>query len=135
VLVLEAKGGRLRYDPGTRRWFQSGRSGEHRLGEDPFHQARDEMHSLTRILRAQPGWRRWRPSYGYGVAFPDGTYDRDAHPAAPARYAIDRGDMDDLSDRVRSIMSEWRHEGRAFGSHGMRRCRRRSATGWRSAHP
>ena len=27
--------------------------------EDPFHQAKDEMHSLVRILEAQPGWERW----------------------------------------------------------------------------
>lgn len=119
VFVLEAKGGALNYDPRTRRWSQSGRSGSHQLGEDPFHQARDEMHSLVRILESRPGWARWRPSYGYGVAFPDGTYDHDAHPGAPAAYAIDRGDMDVLAERVRGIMAAWKRPGRAFGAEGM----------------
>jgi hypothetical protein len=119
VLVLEAKGGRISYDPARRRWTQSGRSGAHDLDEDPFHQARDEMHSLVRILEAQPGWDRWRPSYGYGVAFPDGSYPRDAHPGAPARYAIDRDDLDGLAERVAEIMAEWFRPGRTFGASGM----------------
>lgn len=119
VLVLEAKGGRITYDPERRRWSQHGRSGSHDLGEDPFHQARDEMHSLVRILEAQPGWSRWRPSYGYGVAFPDGTYDQDAHPGAPARCAIDRDDLDRLAERVAEVMAEWFHAGRRFGAEGM----------------
>src|SRR5512143_3376525 len=47
VLALEAKGGELGYDAQRRSWYQVGRSGRHDL-EDPFHQARDEMHALMR---------------------------------------------------------------------------------------
>src|SRR5439155_25987944 len=119
LLALEAKGGQLSYDPATRRWAQTGRSGRHFLDEDPFHQARDEMHSLIEILSRQPGWVRWRPSYGYGVAFPDGIYDTDAHTAAKAAWAIDRDDLDRLGERVREVMAEWRHPGRRFGAEGM----------------
>ncbi|MGQ0670456.1 MAG: AAA family ATPase [Actinomycetota bacterium] len=119
VLVLEAKGGGLAYDPATGRWSQSGRGGSHPLDEDPFHQARDEMHSLVEILSAQPGWARWRPSYGYGLAAPDGRYERDAHPGAPAAVVIDRDDMDRLADRVGEIQRHWRREGRRFGAEGM----------------
>ncbi len=119
VLVLEVKGGRLAYDPGRRRWLQSGRSGTHELDEDPFHQARDEMRSLVEILEAQPGWGRWKPSYGYGVAFPDGRYDHDAHPAAPAAVAIDHDDLDRLAGRVAEMMRYWRRADRRFGVEGM----------------
>jgi hypothetical protein len=119
LLVLEAKGGEIDYDPATRRWSQSGRSGRHHLDEDPFHQARDEMYSLIEILSHQPGWRRWMPSYGYGVAFPDGLYQQDAHPAARAAWAIDRDDMGRLAERVREVMRAWRHPGRRFGAEGM----------------
>ena len=104
LLVLEVKGGELAYDPATKRWTQAGRTGRHLLDEDPFHQARDEMHSLIEILSHQPGWDRWRPSYGYGVAFPDGIFDHDAHPAARAAWVIDRDDLSRLADRVREIM-------------------------------
>src|SRR5262245_17140910 len=34
ILVLEAKGGELTYDPATRRWTQGGRTGRHALAED-----------------------------------------------------------------------------------------------------
>ncbi|MGH2555485.1 MAG: AAA family ATPase [Actinomycetota bacterium] len=119
ILVLEVKGGELAYDPATRRWTQAGRSGRHYLDEDPFHQARDEMHSLVEILSHQPGWERWRPSYGYGVAFPDGLYERDAHPAARAEWAIDHDDMNRLDSRVKEVMRAWRHPGRRFGAEGM----------------
>jgi hypothetical protein len=119
VLALEAKGGRLSYDPATRRWSQSGRSGTHHLDEDPFHQAKDEMHSLVQILSAQPGWKRWMPSYGYGVALPDGTYDEPAHPSAPAEIVIDRGDLKRLAERVPEVMRYWRRSGRTFGAEGM----------------
>lgn len=119
VLVLEVKGGSLSYEPATRTWFQTGQSGKHPLREDPFHQARDEMHSLMEILRAQPGWERWRPSYGYAVAFPDGLYRHDAHPGAPAAVTIDRDDLDRLETRVVEIMRSWRRDGRRFGAEGM----------------
>jgi len=119
VIAVEAKGGDLAYDPATRRWTQGGRSGTHPLKEDPFHQARDEMYSLVRILEARPGWERWRPSYGYALAMPDGRYEHDAHPGAPASVVIDRDDMERLAERVREIMATWRRDGRRFGADGM----------------
>jgi hypothetical protein len=124
VLVLEAKGGRLSYDPATRRWTQHGRAGAHELDEDPFHQARDEMHSLKEILSAQEGWSRWMPSYGFGVAMPDGVYDADAHPAAPREVVVDRDDMDRLAERIAEVMRYWRRPGRTFGAEGMDRLAR-----------
>jgi UvrD-like helicase family protein len=119
LLVLEAKGGSLEYDPSTRRWLQAGRGGRHALDEDPFHQAQGEMRSLVHILSEQDGWDRWKPSYGFGVAFPDGRYDEDAHPGAPAAVAIDRDDLDGLDARVKEVMAYWRHRGRRFGEEGM----------------
>lgn len=119
IVVLEVKGGSIVYDPGTRRWTQSGRSGSHRLDEDPFHQARDAMHSLVRILEAQPGWENWKPSYGYAVAFPDGPYDTPAHPGAPSEIAIDHGDLSRLAERVPEVMRHWLRPGRRFGAEGM----------------
>ncbi len=119
ILVLEVKGGRIGYDPATRRWTTTGHQGTHALDEDPFHQARDEMTSLLDILRAQPGFERWRPSYGYAVAFPDGTYRHDAHPGAPASIVVDHDDLGRLPERIREIMRGWRRPGRTFGAEGM----------------
>jgi len=119
LLVLEVKGGELSYERTTKRWTQAGRTGRHFLDEDPFHQARDEMHSLIQILSHQPGWDRWRPSYGYGVALPDTIFTEDAHPAARAAWVIDRDDLPRLAQRVRAVMREWHHPGRRFGPEGM----------------
>lgn len=119
LLVLEVKGGRLAFDPATRRWTQTGHAGTHTLDEDPFEQASDEMHALVRILEARPGWRRWRPSYGYGLAFPDGRYERAAHPGAPVEIVIDRDDLDRLAEAVPRVMRYWRRPRRRFGAEGM----------------
>jgi UvrD-like helicase C-terminal domain/Nuclease-related domain/AAA domain len=119
LLALEVKGGRIDYDPATRTWTQTGHSGTHRLDEDPFHQASDGMRSLERVLQAQPGWDEWRPSYGYGVAFPDGAYETAAHRGAPTEIAIDRDDLTRLSSRIPEIMRTWQRPGRRFGSRGM----------------
>jgi hypothetical protein len=119
VLAVEAKGGTLRYDPASRRWTQSGHSGTHRLQKDPFTQATAEIRSLMRILEAQQGFERWKPSFGHAVAVPDGIYEAPAHPGAPAEIVIDRGDMRRLADRVREVMAFWKRPGRAFGAEGM----------------
>ncbi len=119
VLVVEAKGGRLAYDPATRTWTQTGRSGSHPLGKDPFRQARDAMNSLMDVLRAQPGWETWRPSMGFAVAFSDGLYEQAAHPGAPPEIVIDRDDLDRLERRVMEIMRFHRRGDRRFGAEGM----------------
>jgi hypothetical protein len=90
LLVLEAKAGGITYDRASRRWRQLGRGNDHIL-DDPFAQAHQEMDSLIEILEHQPDWERWRPSYGYGVAFPDATFDHDAYGEARADWAIDKG--------------------------------------------
>jgi hypothetical protein len=119
LLALEVKGGRVGFDPATKRWTQTGHSGTHVLDEDPFHQAKGAMHSLVRILEGQPGWERWMPSYGFGVAFPDGIYETAAHPAAPAEIVIDRDDLSRLAERVPLVMRSWARPGRRFGAEGM----------------
>lgn len=55
LLALEVKGGRIAFDPRSKRWTQTGHSGTHVLDEDPFHQAKDGMHSLVRILEGPAG--------------------------------------------------------------------------------
>ena len=119
LLALEVKGGRVAYDPATKRWTQTGHSGTHGLDEDPFHQSKGAMHSLVRILEGQPGWDRWKPSYGFGVAFPDGRYETAAHPGAPAEIVIDRNDLARLAERVPEVMRTWARGGRRFGAEGM----------------
>jgi DNA polymerase III delta prime subunit len=120
LLAVEVKGGDVEYHPDTKRWTQAGRGGKHQLDEDPFHQARAEMYSLIEILKHQPGWgRRWMPSYGFAVAFPDGNYREAAHPGAPVEVVIDHDDLERVAERVKEIQRYWRRPGRKFGAEGM----------------
>lgn len=66
VLVIEVKGGRIRYDGEGQQWY----SNDHPI-KDPFEQATAGKHSLFSFLREQPYWRsRWL-TLGHAVAFPD----------------------------------------------------------------
>ena len=62
LLALEVKGGRIAYDPRTKRWTQTGHSGTHDLDEDPFHQARE------RCTRSSASCRAGRDGSGGGRA-------------------------------------------------------------------
>src|SRR4029453_11775066 len=72
-----------------------------------------------RILEGQPGWDRWKPSYGFGVAFPDGRYQTAAHPGAPAEIVIDRNDLARLPGRAPRGVRRWAGGGRRFGAEGV----------------
>ncbi len=120
VLALEVKGGAIGYDRAAGRWTQTGHDGTHHLDEDPFHQAEDEMRSLTRILEAQPHSGRWAHALGFGVAFPDARYGRAERANAPAEIVIDRDDLHRLSERVPEVMRHWLRPGEPFGAQGMK---------------
>ncbi len=134
LLALEVKGGRVAYDPATKRWTQTGPLGDPRLDEDPFHQAKGAMHSLVRILEGQPGWERWKPSYGFGVAFPDGRL-RDRGASGRARRDRDRPRRPRAARRTRSARSCGRGRVRGDGSarRGWTPSRSRSGSASRSA--
>ncbi|HYU58633.1 MAG TPA: nuclease-related domain-containing protein [Actinomycetota bacterium] len=59
LLVVEAKGGGLAYDAGTRTWTQSGRGGTHRLDEDTRFTRRE-----TSCTTSRRSWRRARTGSG-----------------------------------------------------------------------
>lgn len=71
ALVVEVKGGELRYHARDG-WVSISRSGKERpLDHDPFDRAKDRAYSLHRSLRSLPAWPKgWGP-VGYAVWFPD----------------------------------------------------------------
>lgn len=70
-LVIEVKGGRIRYQAAQRQWFSTDRNGcRHRI-KDPFIQVRKNRHALLETIRSAPEWAGERiPLYG-AVAFTD----------------------------------------------------------------
>jgi ATP:corrinoid adenosyltransferase len=65
VLVVEVKGGLIRYDPGTDSWF----SNDVRLEQSPFAQVQRTRYRLREMLRASSA--RVQFPLGEAVAFPD----------------------------------------------------------------
>jgi len=121
VLVIEVKGGdEFTFDPNSRRWRR--RTGSHwkDIPKDPFVQAQQSVHWLLDELRDIPGSDKWMPSVGHAVAFPDGNYDGEAHPAAPEELVIDHRAMIVLATRIPAIMKMHARGGRTFGDQGMR---------------
>ncbi|MHB0858407.1 MAG: NERD domain-containing protein [Anaerolineae bacterium] len=95
ILVVEVKGGQIRYDGQMGQWF----SGENEI-KDPFKQAENNKYSLLRKLKEAPYWRDRRVIIGQGVAFPDGWVRGDLRLDAPREIVLDAQDLLGLSNWV-----------------------------------
>jgi hypothetical protein len=99
VIIVEVKGGRIRYDGETEQWF----SNEYRI-KDPFKQGRAGKYSLLEKLKELPYWRdRW-VTVGYAAAFPDVTVKRDLRLDAPRELILDASDVVDLQNWSESAL-------------------------------
>ncbi len=91
VLIVEVKGGHIRYDGLADQWY----SNEYSI-KDPFKQGREAKYSLLEKLKEIPYWRdRW-VTVGYAVAFPDVAVKGDLRLYAPRDLILDASDMADL---------------------------------------
>ncbi len=109
VLVIEAKGGRIRFDETGGRYISTDRHGvDHDIG-DPFEKATGDKHTLIAKLRSMPGWPRRRVVFGHAVAFPDAVIEADwLRPNAPRAIIIDALDLMSLEERLRGALAFWR---------------------------
>ena len=71
ILLLEVKGGEIRYDGATGSWFSATGHGKEHPIRDPFEQARRAQHSLLAKLQEADPTRGYGYHLGYGVCFPD----------------------------------------------------------------
>jgi len=91
MLIVETKGGRIRYDGPAGQWY----SNQHPI-KDPFKQGREAKYSLLAKLKELPYWRdRWI-TVGYAVAFPDVAVKGDLRLDAPRQLILDASDMANL---------------------------------------
>jgi len=118
ILVLEVKGGCIRYDGALAQWY----SNDIPI-KDPVLQARESKHSLLGKLKGLPEWRdRWI-TVGYAVAFHDVEVNRDLLPDLPEPLVLDTPAMTDLPAWVRRALEYWHAHDRqagAIGERGMR---------------
>jgi len=106
VLVLEVKGGRVRLDGSTGRWYTKNRLDEEfELKESPFDQARRNVHDLLSKLEEAPKTRLYSYRTQRGIALPDITVgDTDFGLYGDREIVIDSTDMFRLEVAVRRIM-------------------------------
>jgi hypothetical protein len=71
ILVIEVKGGRVRYDAMEDRWYSRDRYGREHHVANPFRQAVRTKHALIAKIKQLPAWRGKWIDAGYGVIFPD----------------------------------------------------------------
>jgi bacteriocin biosynthesis cyclodehydratase domain-containing protein len=108
VLVLEVKGGRIRFDETTGHFISKDRDGiEYDIG-DPFEQAMKSEKTLLQKMRGVSGWPGRRVNFGHAVALPDIIVQAGwLRPNAPREIVIDALDLASLDRQLSAALTFW----------------------------
>ncbi len=106
ILVVETKGGDMRYNPAERKWFRPGQKGSLK---DPFKQAVDGMHFLQKLIANYvPHVNGSSPfAFGFAVVFPDCDYSGQMPPGANSTVLFGRRDMPKLGEKLTAAIRQW----------------------------
>lgn len=107
LLVLEVKGGdTIRHD--GRRWFRETMDGQKEF-QDPFVQARRNMHALLDIIRERSGRRLSKEdmAHGYAVVFPHLDYEGSPPPHADKAIIISRKHLPMMGQAIETAYMAW----------------------------
>jgi hypothetical protein len=109
LLVLEVKGGEVRYDPERRLWSRFAPSEGWRPIKEPFEQARTNMHALRNQITERAFARDGRLpcAYGYAVVFPDCEWTGTPPPGAEASVLLTSKDLPALGRRAQETLGRW----------------------------
>lgn len=112
LLVLEVKGGAIRYDPENHLWYRLLDDGRQRAIKDPFNQARHNAYALRdEIVKASfPGEKKLPCPFGYAVVFPDCAYCGPLPPGAEASIIFSANDLPYLGRRIPVSLRNWNHQ-------------------------
>jgi hypothetical protein len=104
ILLIEVKGGGIRFDGPRRQWITRDRNGvDHDIW--PFSQVRNSKYALLNKLRDLPSLRNCWIELAHAVAFPALARPRSAvTPDAPPDIIIGREDMERLCERIEEIL-------------------------------
>ena len=127
LLVLEVKGGNIRYDGEIGRWY----SNNYQI-KDPFDQVRDCMYSLLRVLQEQPYWHSRWITMGYAVAFPDVIVAQHMlRPDAPRNIIMDMSQARNATQWLIDVLRYYSRQERSdevLGQFGIKTFSRQSPT-------
>jgi hypothetical protein len=106
ILVLEVKGGDVRLD-GTR-WVRDTSNGPRPI-QDPFTQARRNMHALLDIIGERSGKRLRKDdiTHGYAVVFPHFDYEGLPPPSADKAIVISRKNCLEMAQAIEVAYNAW----------------------------
>lgn len=109
VLILEVKGGTIRYDPADRSWTRVLANGGLKSITDPFEQGRKSKHHLKEaIIKEGYAVRGSLPfTIGHAVIFPDCEYRGPVPPGADRAVLFSSGDLAYLDRRVKDALNHW----------------------------
>lgn len=113
VLVVEVKGGHIRYNGTNGQWF----SNDNPI-KDPFEQARSNKHSLLNKLKDLNYWQNRWLTMGHAIAFPDVIVKYDLRLDAPEEIILDARDLSDVRAWVNRVLDYWRSESQKDGAPG-----------------
>lgn len=105
VLLIEVKGGQIRYDAVRRQWISRDAGGvDHDI--DPIEQVRQSKYALRSKLKALNSLRNVYVDLSHAVAFPDVERPRAAvTPDAPPEIFIGADDLERLRERLEAILA------------------------------
>jgi hypothetical protein len=109
ILVLEVKGGDIRYEHTDRFWYRQEPSRRVKI-KDPFEQARRNTHELERVIRKESfaGDASIPCPYGYAAVFPHCNFSGTAPPGADTSMIFSGADLEFLGDRVTKLLGRWK---------------------------
>ncbi|GAB4456330.1 MAG: ATP-binding domain-containing protein [Anaerolineales bacterium] len=124
VMILEVKGGRIRYDSGQSQWYSLDRHEDEHPIKDPIQQARNSKGALLSKLRETPGWDGRYLTIAYMVVFPDVSARNVAlRSDFPRALLIDANDMGNLAERLEQGFAWFAGEEGRQGALGRERLR------------
>jgi hypothetical protein len=109
MLVLEVKGGEIKYDDENRQWNRVLSGGRLKQIQDPFEQANRNTHFLENVIKLNgySGAKSLPFGYGYAVVFPDCEYSGSAPAGATPSIIFSANDLEYLDRRIKSALSQW----------------------------
>jgi hypothetical protein len=124
IMILEVKGGRIRYDASLQQWYSRDRNGMEHAIKDPIQQARNSKGALLHKLRELPGWRDDYLTIAYMVVFPDVLAGQASlRPDLPRDLLIDVSDLESLEAHIENGFAWFAGEERRSGALGVQRLR------------
>lgn len=107
ILVIEVKGGTIKYDADTRGWFRVLGPNDKAI-TDPFEQARKNTHQIVDSISTKVyGGQKPPFSFGYAVIFPDCIYNGALPPGADSAITLSSKDLKDIDEKIARALRQW----------------------------